>query len=67
MSSIEIERRSSLDSLETLNKKTKRMRKKRTIIDYIECKETAYKNHKIKSVIDFDEEQSNSIYPLLLK
>ena len=66
LSSIETERRSSLDSLESLNKKTKRM-KKRTIIDYIKRKETAYKNHKIKGIIDFDEEQSDSIKSLAVE
>ena len=66
LSSIETERRSSLDSLESLNKKTKRM-KKRTIIDYIKRKETAYKNHRIKSIIDFDEEQSDSIKSLAVE
>ena len=63
MSLIETERRSSLDSIETLNKNEK----KRAIIDYIERKETAYKSHKIKSIIDFDKEQSNSIKSLALK
>ena len=69
MSSIETERTSSLDSLETLNKKTKKMKKKkkRAIIDNIEGKETAYKNHKIKRIIDFDEEQSNSIKSLAVE
>ena len=66
LSSIETERRSSLDSLESLNKKTKRM-KKRTIIEYIKRKETTYKNHKIKSIIDFDEEQSDSIKSLAVE
>ena len=61
LASIETQRKSSPDSLESLNKKNKRMKRKRTIIDYLECKEIAYKSNKIKSIIDFDEEKSNSI------
>ena len=43
------------------------MKKKRTIIDYTECKEIAHKNNKIKSIIDFDEEQTNSIKSLAVE
>ena len=42
-------------------------KKKRTIIDYIERKETAYKNHKIKSIIDFHEEKFNSTKSLAVE
>ena len=61
------ERKESLDSLETFDKKNKRMKKKRTIIDYAQCKEIAHKNNKIKSIIDFDEEQTNCIKSLAIE
>ena len=61
LASIETQRKSSPDSLESFNKKNKRMKRKRTIIDYLERKEIPYKNNKIKNIIDFDEEKSNSI------
>ena len=67
LASIETQRKNSLDSLESLNKKYKRMKRKRTIIDYLERKEIPYENNKIKSIIDFDEEQSNSIKSLAVE
>ena len=67
LSSTETQRKHSLHSSETLNKKTKRTKKKRTIIDYIERKEGAYKNNKIKSIFYFDEEQSNSVKSLAIE
>ena len=63
-SSIETQRKNSLDSLESFNKKNKRNKRKRTIIDYVEHKEIAYKDNKIKSIIDFDDDQANSIKSL---
>ena len=63
-SAIKSERNESLDSLESFDKKNKRIKKKQTIINYAERKEIAYKNNKIKSIIDFDEEQTNSIKSL---
>ena len=50
-----------------LTKKPKERKKKRTIIDYIERKEGAYKNNKIKSIFYFDEEQSNSVKSLAIE
>ena len=49
-SSIETQRKSSLDSPESFNKKNKGNKRKRTIIDYVERKEIANKNNKIKSI-----------------
>ena len=43
------------------------MKRKRTIIDYLERKEIPYENNKIKSIIDFDEGQSNSIKSLAVE
>ena len=48
-------------------KKNKKQKRKRTIVDYLDRKEEAYKNNKIKSLIDFDEEQTNSIKSLAVE
>ena len=61
LSSTETQRKHSLHLSETLNKKTQKNKKKRTIIDCIKRKESAYKNNKIKGIIYFDEEKSYSI------
>ena len=66
-SSIETQRKNSLDSLESFNKKNKLNKRKRTIIDYVERKEVAYKNNKIKSIIDFEDDQANSIKSLAVE
>ena len=67
VSAIKSGRRQSLDSLESFDKKNKRIEKKWTIIDYTEHKVIAHKNNKIKSIIDFDEEQANSIKSLAVE
>ena len=48
-------------------KKQKSKKKKRTLIDYLERKEVAYKNNKIKSIIDFDDSQARSIKSLAIE
>ena len=50
-----------LESVEAFEKKNKKMKRKRTIVDHMSRHEEAYKNSKIKSTIDFDEEHTNSI------
>ena len=40
------------------------MKRKHTIVDYMDRQEQAQKNNKIKSIIDFDEEHTNSIKSL---
>ena len=52
------------NQLTTLIKKCKRQKKKRTLYHYLEREEEAYKNKKIKSLIDFDEEYVSSIKSL---
>ena len=37
------------------------MKRKHTIVDYMDRQEQAQKNNKIKSMTDFDEEHTNSI------
>ena len=43
------------------------MKRKRTIVDYLDRQEQAQKNNKIKSMIDFDEEHTNSIKSLAIE
>ena len=54
------EKPENLESVEAFGKKNKKMKRKRTIVDYMARHEEAYKNNKIKSIIDFDEQQTNS-------
>ena len=55
------EKPENLESVEAFGKKNKKMKRKRTIVDYMARHEEAYKNNKIKSIIDFDEQQTNTI------
>ena len=48
-------------------KKNKRNKKKRTLYHYLERQEEAYRNNKIKSLIDFDEEYVSSMKSLAIK
>ena len=43
------------------------MKRKGTIVDYMSRHKEAYKNNKIKSIIDFDEEHTNSIKSLAVE
>ena len=56
-----------LESVEAFEKKNKKMKRKRTIVDYMSRHKEAYKNNKIKSIIDFDEENTNSIKSLVVE
>ena len=47
--------------------KNKRNKKKRTLYHYLERQEEAYRNNKIKSLIDFDEEYVSSVKSLAIK
>ena len=49
------------------DRKNKTAKKKRTLIDYLERKEIAYKNNKIKNIIDFDDSQAKSIKSLAVE
>ena len=71
--SIKTQRKNSSDSLERFNnnnkkrKKEKQNKKKITLIKYVECKEITSKNSKIKSIVNFDEDQANSIKSLAVE
>ena len=45
-------------------KKNKKMKRTRTILDYMTRPEEPHRNNKIKSIIGFDEEHANSIKSL---
>ena len=53
------EKKDGLEVVEAFEKKNKKLKRKRTIADYMTRREEAHKN-KIKSLIDFDEANTNS-------
>ena len=50
-----------------MTKKTKRNKKKRTLYHYLERRKEAYRNNKITSLIDIDEEYLTSVKSLVIK
>ena len=50
------EKAQALESLKEFDKKSKRQKKKRTLCHYLDRQEEAYKDNKVKSLIDFDED-----------
>ena len=67
LSATKAEKIEALDAVETYDKKNKKQKRKRTIVDYLDRQEEAYKNSKIKSLIDFDEELTNSVKSLAVE
>ena len=57
----------SLEAAENFEKKTKRQKKKRAFHHYLQSQEEAYRNSKIKNLIDFDEEYMSGIKSLAVK
>ena len=55
------------EALEHFKKKEKRSRKKRSITSYEERLEAANKNIKVKSIIDFEAQNSSSIKSMAIK
>ena len=66
MTALKAERQQDLESVEAFEKKNKKIKRKRTIVDYMSRHEEAYKN-KIKSIINFDKENTNSIKSLAVE
>ena len=66
LTALKTERQQDLESVEAFEKKNKKIKRKRTIVDYMSRHEEAYKN-KIKSIINFNEENTNSIKSLAVK
>ena len=66
LSSIKIKRAESMEAAEKYEKR-KTTTTKRTLYDYVERHEKAYRHNKIKSLIDFDEEYSSTIKSLAVE
>ena len=61
LSTLNTEVNESVESDENVDKKKKRLKKKITPFPYLERQEEAYRNNKIKSLIDFDESGAKSL------
>ena len=66
LSTLNTEVNESVESDENVDKK-KRLKKKITPFPYLERQEEAYRNNKIKSLIDFDEEYVSGAKSLAVK
>ena len=53
--------------LKNLSKKRKKCKKRPKLVDFVDRKNEALTNQKVKSLIDFDEEYSNSIQLLAIE
>ena len=67
LTSLKAEKQQDLGALDAYEKKNKKVKRKRSIVDYINRQEQAQKNNKIKSMIDFHEEHTNSIKSLAIE
>ena len=61
LSTLNAEKSESLEPAENFGKNNKRNKKKRTLYHYLERQEETYRNKKIKTLIDFDEEYVSSV------
>ena len=66
-SAVENEKACELDVLETFEAKKKKSKKRKSLVEYTSYKEAIHTNNKIKSVTEFDNEQSNSIKSLAIE
>ena len=64
---VDNERACDLDALETFQAKKKRIKRKMNLVEYNDYKEAVNTNSKIKSVIEFDNDQTNSIRSLAIE
>ena len=67
LSTLNAEKSEALEAAKNFDKKCKRQKKKRTLYHYLEREEEAYRNNKIKSLIDFGEQYVSSIKSLAVK
>ena len=67
LSTLNPEKSKALETADNFDKTCKKQQKKRTLYYYLEREEEAYRNNKIKSLIDFDEEYVSSIKSLGVK
>ena len=67
LTSLKAEKQQDLEAVDAYEKKNKKMKRKLTIVDYLDRQEQAQKNNKIKSMIDIDEKHTNSIKSLAIE
>ena len=56
LETIKLERLSSLEAAEKLDQSKKKIKRRATLYDYVNRKNKALTNQRVKSLIDFDEE-----------
>ena len=66
-SSIEAKRNEDLESFESFKRKKNRGKKRKSLVEYSDYKTAISQNPNIKSIIDFDLEQANSIKSLAVQ
>ena len=67
LQTIKSERLSSLEAAEKVDKNKKKYKRKATLYDYVDRKNEASTNQRVKSLIDFDEEYSWSIRSIAIE
>ena len=67
LSTIKHEKAMGLEAAKSLEEKKKRQKKRTTLIDYFDRMNEANQNINVKSMIEFDQEQSTSIKAVLVK
>ena len=66
-SAVKNDKACEVDTLETFEAKKKESKKRKSLVEYASYKEAIHTNNKIKSMIEFDNEQSNSIKLLAIE
>ena len=67
LSSIKHEQQEGLEAAKNLDEKRKKTKRKMTIIDYVDRMVEAQEKTNVKSLIEFDQEHSNSIKAVMVK
>ena len=67
LSSLKQEQQEGLEAAKKLNEKRKNMKRKVTVIDYFDRMNEANEKTNVKSLIEFDQEHSNSIKAVMVK
>ena len=67
LSALKAERQQNLEAVEAYEKKNKKIKRTRTILNYMTRSEELHRNNKIKSIIGFDEEHANGIKSLTME
>ena len=67
LNSLKTEQLSSLEAANNFEKKKRNSKRKLKLVDFNQRKDEAYKNQKVKSLIDFDEEYSSSMKSLAVQ